>query len=180
MQQGPDSLTRERVSGIACASGGRPTPGWAAERAALAGEDGQDLGGEALELLELILTHEANAEIGDAGARVALERRDHRLGWTEAHGAAHVHPTAVVSGQEFPCAALGGAHVVLESNGGVDAEGKARQASAVPRERLVGPLADAPAVLGFDVGGDDAVSESRESVELRGEHLAAIGGGDQH
>src|SRR5499427_11162332 len=140
------------------ASCGRPSRR-AADRE-LAGEDGQDLGGEALELLELILTHEANAEIGDAGARVALERRDHRLGWTEAHGAAHVHPTAVVSGQEFPRAALGRAHVVLEPNGGVDAEGKARQASAVPSERLVGPLADASAVLGLDVGGDDAVSES--------------------
>src|SRR5215510_2946588 len=132
---------------MARASCGRPTcRGWAAERA-LAGEDGQDLGGEALELLELILAHETQAEIGDTGVRVALERRDHRLGRTEAHGAAHVHPRAVVSGQEFPRAALGRAHVVLEPNGGVDAEGKARQASAVPRERLSGALADAPAVL---------------------------------
>src|SRR5499427_6636895 len=148
------------------ASCGRPSRR-AADRE-LAGEDGQDLGGEALELLELILAHEAEAEIGDAGVRVALERRDHRLGWTEAHGAAHVHSPAVVSGQEFSRAALGRAHIVLESYGGVDAEGKAGQAPAVARERLVGPLADAAAVLGLDVGGDDAVSETREPVELCG------------
>src|SRR5262252_2654500 len=101
---------------------------------ALSGEDGEYFGGEALELLELILAHEAQAEVGDTGVGVAAKGRDHCLGRPEAHGAAHVHAAPVVGGEELAGAAFGRAHVVLEANGGVEAEGKARKAPAVASE----------------------------------------------
>src|SRR5215831_13707888 len=129
----------------------------AGRRGDLTGEDGQHFGGEALELLELILANEAQAEVGDSGIGVAAKGSDHRLGRPETHGAAHVHAAPVVGGEELAGAAFGRAHVVLEANGGVDAEGKAGKAPAVARERLVGPFPDDPTVLGLDVRCDDAV-----------------------
>ena len=44
---------------------------------------GQHLGGESLELRELVVTGEPDAEIADAGRPVALERGDHHVGGTE-------------------------------------------------------------------------------------------------
>src|SRR5215472_18033275 len=124
-----------------------PRPGRDLSGFALSGEDGEYFGGEALELLELILAHEAQAEVGDAGVGVAAKGSDHRLGRPEAHGAEHVHAAPVVGGEELAGAAFGRAQVVLEANGGIDAEGKARKAPAVARERLVGPFPDDPAIL---------------------------------
>jgi hypothetical protein len=59
-----------------------------------------DLGGEALELGELVVADEPDAEIGDARRRVATEGGDHHVGGAEAHRAARVHAAAVVGGEE--------------------------------------------------------------------------------
>ena len=42
-------------------------------------ESGQHLSGQALELLELVVPHEAKAEVGNTGGGIALERGDDRV-----------------------------------------------------------------------------------------------------
>src|SRR6266508_4104272 len=126
----------------------------------------QHLGGEALELLKLIVAHEAEAEVGDTGVGVPAERGDHRVRWAEAHRAAHVHAAPVVVREKLTGSALGRAYVVLEADRRVDTERKAGEAAPAPGQRLVGALADQAAVLGLDVGRDDTVAQPGEPVEL--------------
>src|SRR5690349_17987361 len=101
--RGPCRRQRSTHALTTVSSGASPADGpGAGRRPRLVGKDGQHLGGEALELLELIFAHEAEAEIGDAGIDVAVKGGDDRLRGSEAHGAAHVHAATIVGGEELP------------------------------------------------------------------------------
>src|SRR5262249_56989640 len=65
----------------------------------LVAQNGQNLGGEALELGELIVAHESDTQIADPGRPVPLERSDHAVGRAEAHRPPRVH-AAAVTGRE--------------------------------------------------------------------------------
>src|SRR5439155_27295000 len=56
-----------------------------------AAKRGQDLRGKPLELGELIVAHEPDAQVADPGRLVALERGSHHVRRAEAHRAARVH-----------------------------------------------------------------------------------------
>src|SRR5262245_27381106 len=163
-----------------------PGPGWTRgpSRRARSGagldQDGQDLGGEPLELLKLIVADEANAEVGDAGLRVSAQCGDHGIGRTQADRAALMDAAAIVCREEFGGDALGVALIVIEADRRVDADRKVRLGAAARGPRLQGQLAHPAALFRVDVRRDDAVAEAREAVELRGQHLASIAGGDQH
>src|SRR5262249_25920033 len=139
----------------------------------------QHLGGESLELGELVVADEPDAQIAHAGRGVAGERGDHRVGGTKPHRSARVDAAAVVRRQELRGDALGGARIVVDADGRVDAELEGRLRAAVTGQGFLGALADEPALLGVDVRGDDPVAEPAEAVELGGEHLAAVGRGDE-
>src|SRR5260370_17064703 len=61
----------------------------------------QDLLREALELRLLVVADEADAEVGHAGVRVALQRADHRIRRPEPHQSTLVDTAAVVGRQEL-------------------------------------------------------------------------------
>src|SRR5438067_8500993 len=86
---------------------------------------------------------------------------------------------AIVGRQKFMCYALGGGDVVLDSYGGVNAERKAWLGPAVGLERGGSTLAKLDALVWMQVGGDDAVSQAPEAIELGREQLAPVAGGDE-
>ncbi len=140
---------------------------------------GSTSAGEPLELGHLVVADEADAEIGHPGVGVALERRGHGVGRAEPHEAAHVHAAAVVGREELRGDAMSGGDVVLHPHRGVDAQGKAGKRAAVAGERLVGPLAQHPAVGVVEIRRDDPVAEPGEAVELGGNHLGPVARGDE-
>src|SRR5215831_1565226 len=92
---------------------------------------GQDLGGEPLELGELIVADEPDAQVGDAGGGVATKGRDHDVGGAETHRTAHVDAAAIVGREEFGGDALGRLRIVFQPDGRVDAEGEVRESPAM-------------------------------------------------
>ena len=76
--------------------------------------------------------------------------------------------------------ALGPACVVVHPHRGVHAERKRPARAPAPGQRFLGALAHEPALLRVHVRRDDAVAEPGEAVELRGQHLTAVAGRDEH
>ena len=68
----------------------------------------------------------------------------------------------------------------VHPHGRVDAEREVRARAATAGQRLLRALAYGPALLGVQIGRDDAVTQTGEAVELRGEQLAAVARRDQH
>src|SRR5262245_61849830 len=77
----------------------------------------QDFFGEALELGELVVADQADAEVGDAGGGVPLDHVDDDVGGAEPHRATLVDVAAIVGAEELSGYALGGAHVVVQADG---------------------------------------------------------------
>src|SRR5215510_2824149 len=99
------------------------------------------LGGVSLELGELVVADEPDAQIAHAGRGVAGERGDHRVGGTKPHRSARVDAAAVVRRQELRGDALGGARIVVDADGRVDAELEGRLLrAAVPGQGFLGAL----------------------------------------
>src|SRR5258705_5046733 len=71
-------------------------PGVVLDLASVA-KGGQDLGGESLELGELIVAHEPDAEIADAGRGVPPERGDHHVGGARPPPSPPRHAPALIS-----------------------------------------------------------------------------------
>src|SRR5262244_3128141 len=89
---------------------------------ASAAQGGQDLDGEALQLRELVVADEPDAEVGDAGGGVAAEGLDDGSRGPEPHRAPLVDPAAVVRGEEVGGHALGRGDVILQAHRRVHAE----------------------------------------------------------
>src|SRR5260370_20861431 len=134
----------------------------------------QDLLREALELRLLVVADEADAEVGHAGVRVALQRADHRIRRPEPHQSTLVDTAAVVGRQELARGPLGARGIVVQAHRRVDAERKRRQRAAVPVEGLLGQRAQAPALVGVALRPADALAQPRESLELRGQELPTV------
>src|SRR5262245_34521245 len=79
-------------------------------------QGGQGLGGEALQLGELVIADEPDAEVGGAGGGVAAEGLDDGFRAPEPHRASLVDPAAVIGGEEVGGHALGRRGVVLDAH----------------------------------------------------------------
>jgi hypothetical protein len=134
---------------------------------------------ELLQLGNLIGASKAYAQVSHAGGLVALQRVDDQARWAQPHKPTGMNAAAVILLQKRARQGFRLGDIGVEAHGRIHAHREAGQGPPVLRQGFIAAHAQNTAVVIGKIGGDDAITEAGEAVELGRNDLAPVAGCDQ-
>src|SRR5438309_1822106 len=145
----------------------------------LTSERRDDLVNKLLQLGNLVSPGKAYAQIGHTGGLIALQRVDDQARWAKPHEPAIMYPAAVVLLQKRARQRFSLGDIGVEAHGRIHAHGETKQGAPVLRQGLLAARTECAAVVISKIGGNNAITETGEAVELGRDNLASVASRDQ-